>query len=130
MLFWEYMYDISHQPTKAKMSCSNCFATNPYKVLYRDKDYNCKDCLCEKCYTDTWGELPEPDDWNYPEELKETKPKKKKKIKLIKFICHICEEDEKVVDGFICRLCSKLTCKGCVIAGKLKKDTCYDCDTQ
>ena len=83
MLFWEYMYDISHQPTKAKMSCSNCFATNPYKVLYRDKDYNCKDCLCEKCYTDTWGELPEPDDWNYPEELKETKPKKKKNIKLL-----------------------------------------------
>jgi hypothetical protein len=62
--------------------CDIC--NSGFKVLYRDQDYNCKDCLCEKCYTDTWGELPEPDDWNYPEELKETKPKKK--IKFIKFI--------------------------------------------
>jgi len=75
--------------------CDIC--NSSFKVLYRDQDYNCKDCLCEKCYTDTWGELPKPDDWNYPEELKETKPKKKKNIKLIKptVICDEEDEEEK-----------------------------------
>ena len=39
-------------------------------------DNNAFDNMCEKCYIDYWEELPEPDDWNYPEpeELKETKP--------------------------------------------------------